>query len=179
MKTIMIFFMICILAAPDFADETIGAVSIGMNNYLGSSSEFPEISSQGPGIGLLVPVSFPKRPVHLKLKASFHNVTESENMNSSFILISNEILLGQRWLKAGRMDVLPQIGLGFLGERYKIEKGNGRSHGDIFFDLSFRFDFDLDALNIGALVNFERDFNLGYGSLISPNRLNVALVLSK
>ncbi len=179
MKKIMVLFFIHMITTASFAED-IGAVAIGINNYLSPSSAYDAIESRGLAVGVMVPVNF-QRPVHLKLKAAFHNVDAKKIGESepSYLQFSNEILVGSKWIKQGPLGILPQIGLGFVAERFRIAKGDGGSHGDFFIDLSCRFDVELPDFNLGILINFERDFNIGYGSFLSPNRLNAALVLSR
>jgi hypothetical protein len=179
MKYFLILVLIPIFTTLSFAED-IGAVLIGTNHYLGASSSYEEISPSGLAIGLIAPVNF-KRPVHVKLRAAFHGIDadQVDATDPKYLMFSNELLVGSKWIKNGGLALLPQVGLGFVAERYRISKGNGGSHGDFFIDLSCRVDIALADFSIGALVNFERDFNIGYGSFLSPNRLNMALVISK
>ncbi len=178
MKKNVFLFVILVFTAASYAED-IGAVTLGMNNYIAAGSSYEAISSGGAALGLIVPVNF-KRPVHLKLKTALHNVDADKlgELDPGYVLITNEVLVGLKWIENGNLTVLPQLGLGFVAERYRISKDNARSHGDFFVDLSCRLEIALTHFNIGALVNFERDFNIGYGSFLSPNRLNVALLIS-
>jgi len=177
MKNFILFFILSSIAC---AAEDIGAVIIGVNNYINRTSEYSEISSKGVGVGILLPVKFPNRPVHVKLRAAFHNVDDTaENPNSTFLQIANIYLIGYKWIEKGNLSMLPQIGLGVQGERLKIAEGTGGAHMDMLVDFAFRVEYAIQALKLGLLINFERDFNTGYGSFLSPNRLNVSLVISK
>lgn len=181
MKTIALFLFIFFFTTVAFSAEEIGAITIGINNYVAAGSTYEEILPRGLAIGLLVPVNFPKRPVHIKLNAAFHEVDAAKIKASDpdYFSFSNEVLLGATWIEMHKINILPQAGVGLVAERYRISKGNGRSHADFFIDLACRFDIELPDFNIGILINFERDFNIGYGSFLSPNRLNAALVFSK
>lgn len=161
--------------------EEIGSLSIGINKALGSNSSYPEINSSGPAFGIVVPVRFPNIPTHLKIKIAFHAIDDT-NYNlpdASYLHVTNEFLFGYKSWQRQQFTFLPQIGIGASGERYKIEKGVGGSHFDIFVDLSLRLDYQLSKFCIGAMLNFERDFNMGYGSFISPNRLIFSFTISK
>ena len=181
MKIPVTFFMLLMLGVPLIAMDSIGAVSVGANNYLGVNSFYDEIEPSGVAIGLIVPVRFPNRPVHLKMRAAMHDVDPSKynTSDASFLQVVNEILVGYDIIQRGQLRILPQLGLGAGGERYKVTEGVGGAHVDVFVDLSCRIDYVLPHFNLGALVNFERDLNLGLGSFLSANRLNVTLIISK
>ena len=179
MKIIFILIVLAIIF-PIQAEE-IGAFSIGIDNYLGSNSLYDEINPSSPAFGAIVPIRFPNVPTHLKIKIAMHDVDNSKynDPNATFLHVVNEILVGYRIPRRNKVILLPQIGIGASGERYKIEKGLAGAHVDIFIDLSFRIEYELTKFNIGAMLNFERDLNLGHGSFLSENRLNAALIISK
>lgn len=180
MKIIVFFFIMLLLCSSSFAADQIGALCFGRDTYFARNEFFDEIGAAGFSAGLLVPVRFPDIPVHVKMKVAFHPVENSnKNENSNYYHLTNEILLGHTFPEYKNITLLPQIGLGASAERFKIEKDYGRAHVDIFIDFSLRLDYDLKYFNVGALVNFERDFNIGNGSFISPNRINLSLLVSR
>jgi len=163
------------------AMEEIGSLSIGIHNAIGNNASHKEINSRGPAFGILIPVQLPTIPTHVKIKIAFHDIDDTnDNLpDASYLHVTNEFLFGYKSWQQNNISLLPQIGIGVSGERYKIEKGVGGSHFDIFVDLSLRLDFELPHFQLGAMFNFERDFNMGYGSFISPSRLNFSLLFSK
>ncbi|MBN1558906.1 hypothetical protein JW998_01560 [candidate division KSB1 bacterium] len=161
--------------------EEIGTISLGVDNYLAAKEAYSEIRPSGRAIALLAPVRFPNIVAHLKIKFAFHNVdgVQIAYPNAEFLHVANELLVGIKSYRKNRITFLPQIGMGVTGERYKMDKGVGGAHADIFFDLSCRIDYQLGAFSIGALMNLERDLNSGHGSYMSETRLNFALLLAK
>ena len=181
MKSLLFLAILILFSVNVLRSEDIGAISIGLDDYLAPKSEYEDIRPNGIACGLLVPVRFQRLVTHLKIKFSFHqvDVIATENPNAEFLHIINEMLFGYYVSQGNNFAVLPQIGFGVTGERYKISQGVGGAHVDIFIDLSCRFDYKLPGFNIGTMLNFERDLNLGYGSYLSENRLNLSFLISK
>ena len=161
--------------------EEIGAIGLGVDNYLAAKEAYNEIQPSAPAFALLVPVRFTKIVAHLKIKFAFHSVDGARigYPDAQFLHLANEFLVGITSYHKNKITLLPQIGMGVTGERYEMDKGVGGAHADIFFDLSCRIDYQLSGFHIGALLNLERDLNSGHGSYISENRLNLSLLLSK
>ena len=161
--------------------EDIGALSVGVDNYLGSKMMYNNIAQNSATFGLLAPIKFANVTAHIKIRFAYHHVDAShlDSDNASFLHATNEILFGYKLPQQGKLMMLPQLGIGFSAERYKIDTGIGDANIDMLLDASFRVEYEMSHFNVGAMLNFERDFSLGIGSFLSPNRLNLALIISK
>ncbi|MBN1466472.1 hypothetical protein JXA02_11960 [candidate division KSB1 bacterium] len=181
MKILVLILIPVLFLVPLSLAEEIGAITLSIDHYLAQKAAFDEIATTGSAFGLLVPVRLPNVIAHLKIKYASHRVDggRTDNPNAEFLHISNEVLVGYKSCQKNSVVILPQIGIGVTGERYKVDEGVGGAHADIFFDLSCRIDYQLKRFSIGAMVNLERDLNLGLGSYISENRLSLSLLVSK
>jgi len=185
MKNFLILLVALMIIVPDLYGQKIGALFVGANNYLvsGGDNEY-NINATGLSVGWLIPINISNLNIYYKVKASHHKINEYDRSPywrklEYFFSAVNEILIGKRLAINDKVNIIPQIGFGAIGEAAYYDWDKGATHGEAFMDLSFLSTYDMNKLSLGIMINFEKDIIPAPSSIISDKRLNVTLVVGR
>ena len=67
-----------------------------------------------------------------------------------------EILLGKKISSKTNLELLPQIGFGFIAETIFKERGSGIVSDLFFIDFAITLKHNLDKYTVGLMINYEK-----------------------
>jgi len=187
---ITVLVLLCVLPAEA---EDIGSVQMGINVLInnqfcdGSWRKF-EVQPIGIAVGFLLPINFPYVDAHYKVRVASHDIKEVRYKNSYYTESNdfkkyatgiNELLIGKKIQIRNSIDLLPQIGFGFIAETIYKKRGVGIVYDLFFIDFSVLFRYSFDDFGVGLMVNYENGFLTSKEDYQAKQRINIALVFSK
>lgn len=185
MKRIYAAIIILVLTFGNLYSQKIGAVFIGANNYLKTTgNNHSHVKLTGVSAGWLIPINISTLPVYYKVKAAHHTIEEYNTVEfikelNYFFSVTNEILVGKKFKVDDKITIIPQLGFGAMGEAVYRDWNDGFTNGGAFVDFSVITSYNCGKLSLGLLVNYEKGIIPDCDSMVSDQRLNVALLLLK
>lgn len=187
MKRNLTFLLILFL--PRLLLGSITGLQIGVHNLPENTFRNPHIRGDfqykktALMVGILLPINISKNiDISYRMKFADHPIIVDENnvhsRENKLLTGSNEFLVG-KCLHIKKIDILPQIGIGFLVDYYTSYWHEETTRGLFYYDLSINFlnIFNCDIL--GLSVNYEYVFleEIYYNH---PNqRFSVSLLIFK
>ena len=184
-KSFPFILTLLLLFTPNISfSQELGGISFGIDNYLISNSDNKyNINPSGISAGLLIPINISFGKIYFKVKACHHTADyysyQHQHKLEYLFSATNEILIGTLFNISKRVSLIPQIGIGGIGETLFYNVNKGYSHGELFIDLSMIGKYKMHSIDLGIMINLENDILQPSSSMTSNKRLNIALLVLK
>jgi hypothetical protein len=175
-------FFICMLIMlnQSVSAETIGRLFLGRSTFLGTYKtgfSTAELNRHGGRIGFYLPLSIPYIDSHLKFSAAKHTYEKGAGY-SSYVYATNELLIGKELHLFPKISLVPQTGLGVIGDvKYYSDKSYYGNYVDFFYSLSCIVDIHFDELAVGLLLEYADGFEIA-ARTPTANRFALSLIFS-
>ncbi|HPG40178.1 MAG TPA: hypothetical protein PLP19_14995 [bacterium] len=185
MKKVYLAISVLILSFSNLYSQKIGAVFIGANNYLYTyRNNHSHVKLTGVSAGWLIPINISSLPVYYKVKAAHHSVEDYDSFGfygklNYFFSATNEILVGKQFKVDDKISIIPQFGFGAMGEAVYRDWNIGYTYGGTFIDFSVITSYDCGKFSLGLMTNYEKGVMPDKDSMVSDQRLNIALLFIK
>ncbi|HPG38797.1 MAG TPA: hypothetical protein PLP19_14025 [bacterium] len=185
MKSKILVLVLLVLACKGFTQE-IGGLFIGVNEATGSMVNRFEINPEGTCWGFFIPVNIESKiNIVFKFKACHHSTNyntsfwDGDFTNYKYTGVTNELQLGCPIQITKKVYLLPQVGIGIMGEAVHKNYKEGFSDWNSFYDISLTSVYDFTAFSIGPMINYERYHSDGRGKMLSRHRIILSIVIMK
>lgn len=152
--------------------HSLGSFLVGWTRYFDVVDSYAKPS--GYSIGVLAPLRIPSLDSHIKIKGTYFDF-EGDDMAS----LVNEVLVGRIAYEEDYLFVLPQLGLGMRTESILRRFEDRYLNLKLFLDASIWFDYHLETISAGIMVNYEYDLPSTDPGLVSNSRFNVSFIITK
>lgn|GEM_PF-3007944 len=184
-KCCWVFIIVLHLFAESARSQSLGGIFFGLNHYLNvDEDKWNNIDASGFSAGFILPMNIQKVSIFFKLKTSFHTVGPNYSYQydrsiDHFLSVINEVLIGKQILPSNKFELLPQFGLGAIGESFYFDWNKGYCHGDYFVDFSLLLKRKSRIVDMGIMFNWENGLNKEVEGFLSSKRICTSFVIMK
>ena len=184
-KCSSVFLVVLHFISNSARSQSLGGVFGGLNHYVQvDEGKWNNIEASGISAGFLLPVNIQNVCIFFKLKTSFHTVGPNYSYQygrsiEHFLSVVNEALVGKRIPLKNKWELLPQIGLGAIGESFYFDWNKGFCNGDYFVDFSLLLKRKARIADVGIMINWENGLNKEVEGFLSGKRICTSFVIMK